>query len=50
MELTEEERKDLQQERDKIGDFGDPQFEKAYEQLEKEIAKSRGTNARGNVR
>ncbi len=50
VELTEEERKDLQQERDKIGGFGDPQFDKAYEQLEKEIAKSRGTNARGNVR
>ena len=50
VELTEAQRKDLQQERDKIGDFGDPQFEKAYEQLEKEIAKSRGTNARGNVR
>ncbi|MDJ0580344.1 carboxyl-terminal processing protease CtpC [Crocosphaera sp.] len=50
VELTEQERKDLQQERDKIGDFGDPQFEKAYEELEKEIAKSRGTNARGNVR
>ncbi len=50
VELTEQQRKDLQQERDKIGDFGDPQFEKAYEELEKEIAKSRGTNARGNVR
>ena len=50
LELTEEQRKDLQQERDKIGAFGDPQFDKAYEILEQEIAKSSGTNARSVVR
>ncbi|MEL4896934.1 carboxyl-terminal processing protease CtpC [Crocosphaera sp. Alani8] len=50
VELTEEERKELQQQRDRIGDFGDPQFDKAYEVLEQEIAKSGGTNARGAVR
>ena len=50
VELTEAQRKDLQQERDKIGDFGDPQFDRAYEELEKEIAKSNGTNARGTMR
>ncbi|MGK7939710.1 MAG: carboxyl-terminal processing protease CtpC [Crocosphaera sp.] len=50
IELSEEERKALQQEREKIGAFGDPQFDKAYEVLKQEIAKSRGTNARGNTR
>ncbi|MDJ0732366.1 MAG: S41 family peptidase [Crocosphaera sp.] len=50
VELTEEQRKELQQERDKIGDFGDPQFDKAYDILKQEIAKSGGTNARGTLR
>ncbi len=50
VELTEAEKKQLQQERDKIGDFGDPQFDKAYEVLEGEIAEYRDTNARRTVR
>ncbi|MEA5511529.1 S41 family peptidase [Crocosphaera sp. UHCC 0190] len=46
LELTDEERKALQQERDKIGAFGDPQFDKAFEVLKQEIATSKGSNAR----
>ena len=50
VELTEAQKKQLQQERDKIGNFGDPQFDKAYEVLEGEIAEYRDTNARRTVR
>ncbi len=48
--LTDEQIKELQQERDKFGDFGDPQFDRAYEELEKKIAEYPGTNARGTIR
>lgn len=44
LELTDDERKELQQQRDKIGTFGDPQFDKAFEILEQQIAKSQDTN------
>ncbi|GBF78898.1 carboxyl-terminal processing protease CtpC [Aphanothece sacrum] len=37
LELTDEQRKALQQERDKIGTFGDPQFDKAFEILKGRI-------------
>ena len=50
LELTEAQRKELQQEREKIGGFGDPQFDKAYEVLKQEIAKSGATNAQSNIR
>jgi carboxyl-terminal processing protease len=50
VELSEDDRKALQQAREKIGDFGDPQFDKAFEVLKQEIAKSGGTNARNTVR
>jgi carboxyl-terminal processing protease len=50
VELTDDDRKALQQAREKIGDFGDPQFDKAFEVLKQEIAQSDGTNARNTVR
>lgn len=46
LEMTEEERKELQQQREKIGTFGDPQFDKAFEVLKQQIATAKGTNAR----
>ncbi|MEA5533171.1 carboxyl-terminal processing protease CtpC [Crocosphaera sp. XPORK-15E] len=46
LELSDEERKALQQEREKIGAFGDPQFDKAFEVLKQEIATSKDSNAR----
>ena len=42
-ELSEEERKNLQQERDRVGTFQDPQFKKAFEILEKEITEGKKT-------
>ncbi len=42
IELSEDDRKALQQERNKIGTFGDPQFSKAFEALKQEIAKQNG--------
>ncbi|ACK68179.1 carboxyl-terminal protease [Rippkaea orientalis PCC 8801] len=45
LELSDEERKALQKERDRIGNFGDPQFEKAFEVLKQQIATSQKTNA-----
>ena len=38
IELTDKERKDLQQSRDKIGYLGDPQFDKALEILNEEMS------------
>ncbi|MEM8777881.1 MAG: carboxyl-terminal processing protease CtpC [Cyanobacteria bacterium P01_G01_bin.49] len=45
LEMSDEERKELQQQRDKIGTFGDPQFDKAFEVLKQQIAKAEGKNA-----
>ncbi len=45
VELTEEDRKALQQSRDKIGTIEDPQFAKALEILQQEIAKGGSTQA-----
>jgi carboxyl-terminal processing protease len=42
-ELSEEDRKNLQQERDRVGTFQDPQFKKAFEILEKEITEGKKT-------
>lgn len=41
--LTDEARKSLQQDRNKIGTFDDPQFNKAFEILSQEVAKSPST-------
>ncbi|HAC65539.1 MAG TPA: peptidase S41 [Cyanothece sp. UBA12306] len=46
LQLSDDQRKELQTERDRIGAFGDPQFDKAFEILKQEIAGSRGTNAK----
>lgn len=43
--LTDEDRKSLQQDRNKIGTFDDPQFVKAYEILQQEVAKSKTGNS-----
>jgi carboxyl-terminal processing protease len=40
-ELSEEDRKNLQQERDEVGTFKDPQFKKGFEILEKEITEGK---------
>lgn len=42
--LTDEDRKSLQQDRNKIGTFDDPQFAKAYDILSQELAKSPATH------
>jgi len=42
-ELSEEERKNLQEERDRVGTFQDPQFKKGFEILEKEITEGKKT-------
>ncbi|MCA1993920.1 MAG: peptidase S41, partial [Coleofasciculus sp. S288] len=45
IELTEEQRKELQQNRDKVGTPDDPQYAKAFEVLNQEIAAQRNTRA-----
>jgi carboxyl-terminal processing protease len=42
-ELSEEDRKNLQQERERVGTFQDPQFKKGFEILEKEITEGKKT-------
>ncbi|MGK7933244.1 MAG: carboxyl-terminal processing protease CtpC [Microcystaceae cyanobacterium] len=42
VELTDEDRKALQQDRQKIGTFNDPQFSQAFEYLKQEIAEQNG--------
>lgn len=45
IELSEEQRKELQQNRDKVGTPDDPQYAKAFEVLNQEIAAQRNTRA-----
>jgi carboxyl-terminal processing protease len=45
VELTDQQRKDLQKERDKIGTMADPQFAKAYDVLKQQIAKQGGAGS-----
>jgi carboxyl-terminal processing protease len=45
LELTEAQRKELQQNRDKVGTPDDPQFAKAFDVLKQEIAKRQDTRA-----
>lgn len=44
VELTDEQRKELQQNREKVGTLDDPQFAKAYEVLLREINKTTASN------
>ncbi|ACK73378.1 carboxyl-terminal protease [Gloeothece citriformis PCC 7424] len=46
--LTDDDRKNLQQDRNKIGTFDDPQFVKAFEILSQEVAKSPSTHTSVN--
>ncbi|BAP17018.1 carboxyl-terminal processing protease CtpC [cyanobacterium endosymbiont of Epithemia turgida] len=43
-ELSNDERKALQQDRERIGSFGDPQFNKAFEVLKQQITNSKESN------
>jgi carboxyl-terminal processing protease len=45
LELTEAQRKELQQNRDKVGTQEDPQFAKAVDVLKQEVAKQQDTRA-----
>ncbi|TRU97291.1 MAG: S41 family peptidase [Microcystis wesenbergii Mw_QC_S_20081001_S30D] len=44
-ELSDEDRKNLQEERERVGTFQDPQFKKGFEILEKEITEGKKTPA-----
>jgi carboxyl-terminal processing protease len=48
VKLTDEDRKKLQQEREKIGTFEDPQFSQAFEILKGEISKEKGSQTHAN--
>jgi carboxyl-terminal processing protease len=50
MELTEAQRKDLQQDRTKVGTSADPQYAKAVEVLQQRIAQQRNTRASSPAR
>jgi carboxyl-terminal processing protease len=45
VELTDESRKALQKDNDRIGTFDDPQFVKAFDELQKEVLAKDGTIA-----
>ncbi|XTZ19245.1 MAG: S41 family peptidase, partial [cyanobacterium endosymbiont of Rhopalodia fuxianensis] len=45
-ELSDDERKALQQDRERIGSFGDPQFNKAFEVLKQQIMNSKEANVK----
>jgi carboxyl-terminal processing protease len=45
VELTDESRKALQQDNERIGTFDDPQFVKAFDELQKEVLTKEGTIA-----
>ena len=44
LELSDDERKALQQDRERIGSFGDPQFDKAFEVLKQQITNFKEIN------
>ncbi|WP_267383475.1 carboxyl-terminal processing protease CtpC [Cyanobacterium sp. uoEpiScrs1] len=48
-ELSDDERKALQQDSERIGSFGDPQFDKAFEVLKQQITQSKVTNTHAVV-
>ncbi|MGB7442918.1 MAG: carboxyl-terminal processing protease CtpC [Coleofasciculaceae cyanobacterium] len=50
LELTEEKRKELQKDTTKVGTSEDPQYVKALEVLEREVAKERGTTVASPAR